>query len=165
MRRWGAIAALLSVDLDVIKELLEETFSDKSHLIDSNMEAIHLGYDYVMDKFPCPLPAHVEKMDKTEGHIVVDGNTAAGLGAMYAGATVGAWYPITPSTGVMDAFNAYCERFRTDPETGDRRYMIIQAEDELAAAGMVIGANWVGARAFTPTSGPGWWSPPTGASS
>ena len=151
----GAIAALLSVDLDVIKELLEETFADKSHLIDSNMEAIHLGYDYVIDKFPCPLPAHVEKMDKTRGHIVIDGNTAAGLGCMYAGATVGAWYPITPSTSLMDAFRNFCSRYRVDPETGKRTYAIIQAEDELAAIGMVLGANWMGARSFTPTSGPG----------
>jgi 2-oxoglutarate ferredoxin oxidoreductase subunit alpha len=151
----GAIAALLAVDLDVIKELLEETFADKSHLIDSNMEAIHLGYDHVMEKFPCPLPAHVERLDKTEGQIVIDGNTAAGLGCMYAGATVGAWYPITPSTSLMDAFRNFCSRYRVDPETGKRTYAIIQAEDELAAIGMVLGASWMGARSFTPTSGPG----------
>ena len=151
----GAIAALLAIDLDVIKELLEETFADKSHLIDSNMEAIHLGYDHVMEKFPCPLPAHVERLDKTEGQIVIDGNTAAGLGCMYAGATVGAWYPITPSTSLMDAFRNFCSRYRVDPETGKRTYAIIQAEDELAAIGMVLGASWMGARSFTPTSGPG----------
>ena len=151
----GALAALLAIDLDVIKSLLEETFADKAHLIDSNMEAIHLGYDYVMEKFPCPLPAHVEKMNKTKGHIVIDGNTAAGLGCVYAGATVGAWYPITPSTSLMDAFASFCRRYRNDPETGKRTYAIIQAEDELAAIGMVLGANWMGARSFTPTSGPG----------
>jgi 2-oxoglutarate ferredoxin oxidoreductase subunit alpha len=151
----GAIAALLSVDLEVIKELLEETFADKKNLIASNMEAIHLGYDYVMEKFPCPLPMHVEKMDKTDGHIVIDGNTAAALGCLYAGATVGAWYPITPSTSLMDAFRSFCSRYRVDPETGKRTYAIIQAEDELAAIGMVLGASWMGARSFTPTSGPG----------
>jgi len=151
----GAIAALLNLDLDVIKSLLEETFADKAQLIDSNMQAIHLGYDYVTDRFPCPLPAHVEKMDKTKGHIVIDGNTAAGLGCVYAGATVGAWYPITPSTSLMDAFRNFCSRYRVDPETGKRTYAIIQAEDELAAIGMVLGANWMGARSFTPTSGPG----------
>ena len=151
----GAIAALLAIDLDVIKTLLEETFADKAHLIESNMQAIHLGYDYVMERFPCPLPAHVEKMDKTKGHIVIDGNTAAGLGCVYAGATVGAWYPITPSTSLMDAFRNFCSRYRVDPETGKRTYAIIQAEDELAAIGMVLGANWMGARSFTPTSGPG----------
>jgi 2-oxoglutarate ferredoxin oxidoreductase subunit alpha len=151
----GVIAALLDVDLDVIKALLEETFADKAHLIDSNMEAIHLGYDYAHEKFPCPLPARVEKMDKTTGHIVIDGNTAAGLGCVYAGATVGAWYPITPSTSLMDAFANFCRHYRVDPDTGKRTYCIIQAEDELAAIGMVLGANWMGARSFTPTSGPG----------
>ena len=151
----GALSALLDLDLEVIKSLLEETFADKAHLIDSNMQAIHLGYDYVMERFPCPLPAHVEKMDKTKGHIVMDGNTAAGLGCVYAGATVGAWYPITPSTSLMDAFRNFCSRYRVDPETGKRTYAIIQAEDELAAIGMVLGANWMGARSFTPTSGPG----------
>jgi 2-oxoglutarate ferredoxin oxidoreductase subunit alpha len=151
----GVIAALLDVDLDVIKSLLEETFADKAHLIQSNMEAIHLGYDYAQDKFPCPLPAKVAKMDKTDGHIVIDGNTAAGLGCLYAGATVGAWYPITPSTSLMDAFASFCRAYRSDPDTGKRTYCIIQAEDELAAIGMVLGANWNGARSFTPTSGPG----------
>jgi 2-oxoglutarate ferredoxin oxidoreductase subunit alpha len=87
--------------------------------------------------------------------VLIDGNTAAGLGAVYAGATVGAWYPITPSTSLMDAFKGFCERFRVDPETGKRNYVVLQAEDELAAIGMVIGAGWNGARAFTPTSGPG----------
>ncbi len=151
----GAIAALLDVDLEIIKGLLEETFADKPHLIDSNMQAIHLGYDYMQERFPCPLPMRVEKMDKTSGYIVIDGNTAAGLGCLYAGATVGAWYPITPSTSLMDAFAAFCRRYRVEPETGKRTYCIIQAEDELAAIGMVLGASWNGARSFTPTSGPG----------
>ena len=136
----GVIAALLDIDLDIIKTLLEETFAAKQHLIDSNMEAIQLGYDYARDNFPCPLPMQVEAMDATEGHIVIDGNTAAGLGCMYAGATVGAWYPITPSTSLMDAFRMFCARYRVDPETGKRTYCIIQAEDELAAIGMVLGA-------------------------
>jgi 2-oxoglutarate ferredoxin oxidoreductase subunit alpha len=94
-------------------------------------------------------------MGDNSGNILITGNDATGLGCLYAGATVGAWYPITPSTGVMDSFTTYCEKFRIDPETGDHRFCIIQAEDELAAAGMVVGANWVGARGFTPTSGPG----------
>ena len=94
-------------------------------------------------------------MDKTRGHIMIDGNTAAGLGCVYAGATVGAWYPITPSTSLMDAFKSFCERYRVDPATGERNFAVIQAEDELAAIGMVLGASWNGARAFTPTSGPG----------
>ncbi len=151
----GALAALLDLDLEVIKSLLEETFADKKALITSNMEAINLGYNYAQDKFVCPLPMRVEAMDATRGNIIIDGNTAAALGCVYAGATVGAWYPITPSTSLMDAFRAFCARYRVDPETGKRTYAIIQAEDELAAIGMVLGAAWNGARAFTPTSGPG----------
>ncbi|MDJ0699895.1 MAG: 2-oxoacid:acceptor oxidoreductase subunit alpha [Woeseiaceae bacterium] len=151
----GALAALLDLDLDVIKSLLEETFADKKALIASNMEAIHLGYNYAQENFVCPLPHKVEAMDATEGHIIIDGNTAAALGCVYAGATVGAWYPITPSTSLMDAFRSFCAQYRIDAETGKRTYAIIQAEDELAAIGMVLGAAWNGARAFTPTSGPG----------
>ncbi len=151
----GALAALLDLDLNVITDLLEETYAAKKKLIASNMEAIKLGHDYAMEHFPCPLPMRVEKMDATNRHIVIDGNTAAGLGCMYAGATVGAWYPITPSTSLMDAFRDFCQHYRVDPETDKRTYCIIQAEDELAAIGMVLGANWMGARSFTPTSGPG----------
>ena len=151
----GAVAALLEIDLDVITSLLEETFADKKHLIESNMRAIRFGYDYASENFVCPLPSKVAAMDGTQGHIVIDGNTAAGLGCMYAGATVGAWYPITPSTSLMDAFRSFCDKYRVDPRTGKRTYCIIQAEDELAAIGMVLGASWNGARSFTPTSGPG----------
>jgi 2-oxoglutarate ferredoxin oxidoreductase subunit alpha len=151
----GVLAALLELDLDIITELLGETFGDKRKLIDSNMQAIRLGYDYAMENFACPLPKKVAPLDRTRGHIVIDGNTAAGLGCMYAGATVGAWYPITPSTSLMDSFHAFCRKYRVDPETGKNRYCVIQAEDELAAIGMVLGASWNGARAFTPTSGPG----------
>ena len=151
----GALAALLDLDLVIIEELLGETFADKEHLIASNMEAIRLGYDYAVENFACPLPPRVQAMDGTSGNIIIDGNTAAALGCVYAGATVGAWYPITPSTSLMDAFRAFCAQYRVDPESGKRTYAIIQAEDELAAIGMVLGAAWNGARAFTPTSGPG----------
>ncbi len=151
----GAVAALLDIDVDVITGLLEETFADKKKLVASNMEAIRLGYDYAQANFSCPLPQRVERMDATSGHIIIDGNTAAGLGCVYAGATVGAWYPITPSTSLMDAFRTFCQQYRVDPETEKRSYCIIQAEDELAAIGMVLGATWNGARSFTPTSGPG----------
>ena len=151
----GVIAALLDIDLDVIRGLLEETFASKQHLIASNMDAINLGYDYASENFPCPLPHKVEAMNATSDQIVIDGNTAAALGCLYAGATVGAWYPITPSTSLMDAFRGFCHEYRNDPQTGKRTYCIIQAEDELAAIGMVLGASWNGARAFTPTSGPG----------
>ncbi len=151
----GALAALLDLDLEVIKELLEETFATKKHLVASNLEAIHLGYDYARENFNCPLPAKVERLDKTKGHILIDGNTAAGLGCVYAGATVGAWYPITPSTSLMDAYKMFCKQFRMDRETNKKKFCVVQAEDELAAIGIVLGATWNGARAFTPTSGPG----------
>ena len=151
----GALAALHDIDLEVIRALLTETYAKKPQLVDSNMKAIQLGYDYARQNFPCPLPLRVEKMDATRGHIIIDGNTAAGLGCVYAGATVAAWYPITPSTSLMDAFKGFSERLRVDPATGRKNYISIQAEDELASVGMVIGASWNGARAFTATSGPG----------
>ncbi len=151
----GALSALLAIDLDIVTELLEETYASKKHLIAANMQAIRLGYDYAQQHYSCPLPTKVAPMRGTEGSIVIDGNTAAGLGCMYAGATVGAWYPITPSTSLMDAFRAFCSKYRIDPKTDKRTYCIIQAEDELAAIGMVLGASWIGARSFTPTSGPG----------
>ena len=151
----GALAALLEIDLDTLKQLLEETFSNKQALIDSNLTAIQIGYDYAREQFNCPLSMRLSPLDKTAGHIMIDGNTAAALGCVYAGATVGSWYPITPSTSLFDAFTDFCKRFRTDTESGTQNYCIIQAEDELAAIGMALGAAWNGARAFTSTSGPG----------
>ncbi|NJD19437.1 MAG: 2-oxoacid:acceptor oxidoreductase subunit alpha, partial [Gemmatimonadetes bacterium] len=151
----GALVALLDIEMDVVKGMLEEKFSSKPHLIESNFKAIRMGADYAREHWACPLPIRVRRMDANGGKVMITGNAATGLGCVYAGATVGAWYPITPSTGVMDAFKEFCERFRVDPATGKKRYCILQAEDELAAAGMVLGANWMGARAFTPTSGPG----------
>ena len=152
----GALAALLELDLEVIRTLLEETFGErKKHLLDSNFKAIKLGYDYATEHFDCPLPIRLEAMRENDEAILIDGNTAAALGCVYAGATVAAWYPITPSTSLVDAFTAFCARFRRDPETGRHRAAIIQAEDELAAAGITIGAGWAGARSFTATSGPG----------
>jgi 2-oxoglutarate ferredoxin oxidoreductase subunit alpha len=151
----GVLAALLEIDLDVITELLQQTFASKKHLVESNLEAIRLGYDYAHDHFKCPLPVKVERLDKTANHIMIDGNTAAGLGCVYAGATVGAWYPITPSTSLMDAYRAFCGQFRMDEDSGRNKFCVVQAEDELAAIGVVLGATWNGARAFTPTSGPG----------
>jgi 2-oxoglutarate/2-oxoacid ferredoxin oxidoreductase subunit alpha len=151
----GALAALLEIDMDVIGEMLREKFSKKKSLLDANFTAIKLGYDYAKANYTCPLSFHLEKMDANKDNILLDGNSAAALGAVYAGATVGAWYPITPSTSLMEAFKEYCERFRIDPATKQRKYALIQAEDELAAAGMVIGAGWAGARSFTSTAGPG----------
>ncbi len=151
----GAVAALTDIDMAVIRRLIEQTFAGKPKLIPANMQAIELGYNYAKENFACPLPLSVKAMDATGGNIMIDGNTAAALGCVYAGATVGAWYPITPSTSLMDAFKSFCGRFRTDKETGEKRYVIVQAEDELSSAGVVLGAGWTGARAFTTTSGPG----------
>jgi 2-oxoglutarate ferredoxin oxidoreductase subunit alpha len=151
----GALAALIDLDLDVIRALLAETFAKKPALVESNMKAIEIGYRYAKENFDCPLPTRIERMNATAGHVMIDGNTAAALGCLYAGATVGAWYPITPSTSLMDAFRSLCARHRVDPKTGKNDYLIVQAEDELAAIGIVIGASWNGVRAFTPTSGPG----------
>jgi 2-oxoglutarate ferredoxin oxidoreductase subunit alpha len=151
----GALAALLALDIEVIRARLSKTYAKKATMLEDNLTALDLGFDFASLHFECPLPVHVEAMDKTSQHMMIDGNTAAGLGCVYAGATVAAWYPITPSTSLMDAFNRFCERFRRDPDTGARRFCVVQAEDELAAMGMVLGASWAGARAFTATSGPG----------
>ncbi|MCE7901791.1 MAG: 2-oxoacid:acceptor oxidoreductase subunit alpha [Gammaproteobacteria bacterium PRO9] len=151
----GVLAALLDLDMQVIKQLLNEQFAAKANLLEANQKAIDLGHAWAMEHLDCPLPFRARTLDKTRGHIMIDGNTTAALGCLYAGATVGAWYPITPSTSVMDSFKRFCERYRKDPQTGHANYCIIQAEDELSAIGMVLGASWNGARAFTPTSGPG----------
>ena len=151
----GALCGLMEIDRDIVRTLLDETFAAKPKLVEPNFKAVTLGYDYAREHFDCPLPVRAEKMDATAGKILIEGNAAAALGCLYAGATVGAWYPITPSTSLMDAFQGFCDKYRKDPETGENRFCIIQAEDELAAAGMVVGAAWAGARAFTPTSGPG----------
>src|SRR5512139_3976171 len=150
----GLLAALLEIDVEVIRQLLTESYAKKPALVEANMKAVQLGYDYAKAHLPCPLPIRIARMDKTKGHIMIDGNTAAGLGAVYAGATVGAWYPITPSTSLMDAFSGFCQKYRRTAD-GKNRFAFIQAEDELAAIGMVIGAGWAGARAFTSTAGPG----------
>jgi len=151
----GALSALLDIDMQVVRGMLEEKFSHKPALIDSNFVAINMGAEYAREHWSCPLPIRLQTMDATKDCVMVTGNAATALGCVYAGATVGAWYPITPATSVMDGFKEWCERFRVDKEGGRNRYCILQAEDELAAAGMVIGAGWAGARAFTPTSGPG----------
>ncbi len=151
----GSLIAVLNADMDIVAALLDEKYAAKKALRESNHRALRLGYDYAQKHFACPLPFHLEMMDANSDKILIDGNTAIALGCVYAGATVAAWYPITPSTSAMDAFKAFCEKYRKDPETGKNNYIIIQAEDELAAIGMVIGASWNGARAFTSTAGPG----------
>jgi len=151
----GVLIELLNIDSAVIQQLIEEKYGRKKGLRDSNQKALRLGSDYVRETFPCPLPFHLQTMHANDDKILIDGNTAAALGCVYAGATVAAWYPITPSTSTMDAFRVFCDRFRKDKVTGEQNFLILQAEDELAAIGMVIGASWNGARAFTSTAGPG----------
>ena len=151
----GALAALLDIDMTIVSGMLKEKFSRKPALMESNRKAIQLGHDYAKGHLDCALPMKLEAMNATANAILIDGNTATALGCVYAGATVAAWYPITPSTSVLDAFTSICAKYRTDKATGKRNYCILQAEDELAAIGMVIGAGWMGARSFTSTSGPG----------
>jgi len=151
----GTLVAILNIDMPIVETLLDERFAGKKALRESNRKALQIGYNYAKEHFDSPLPFHLEKMDANHDKILIDGNTATALGCLYAGATVAAWYPITPATSVMDAFKQFCEKYRRDPETDRNNYAILQAEDELAAIGMVIGACWNGARAFTSTAGPG----------
>lgn len=150
----GALSALLDMDLAVIEQLVGEQFKGKDRLIRPNLDALHMGRDYVLQNLQ-PLDLKVRRSDKVGDRIFVSGNEAAGLGAVYGGATVCAWYPITPSTSLAEAFADYCKDLRHDPQTGEARYAIVQAEDEIASIGVVIGAAWNGARSFTCTSGPG----------
>ena len=151
----GALAAALDIEAEMIEHLLAEQFRAKEKLIAPNVTAMRLGYDYARKNFSCPISLRVRRADAVGERIFIDGNSAAALGAVYGGATVCAWYPITPSTSLAEAFTRYTGRFRREPETGRLRAAIVQAEDELASIGMVIGAGWNGARAFTATSGPG----------
>ncbi|MDP3852491.1 2-oxoacid:acceptor oxidoreductase subunit alpha [Phenylobacterium sp.] len=150
----GALAALLGIELEVLETLLAEQFKGKDRLISANVAALKMGSDYVAQSL-APLGLKVARADAVGERIFVEGNMAAALGAVYGGATVCAWYPITPSTSLAEAFTGFCEDYRTDPETGKARYAIVQAEDEIASIGVVVGAGWNGARAFTATSGPG----------
>jgi 2-oxoglutarate ferredoxin oxidoreductase subunit alpha len=150
----GALAALLGIERAAVQELIAEDFAGRQRLIDANFEALAMGYDWAVENLK-PLKLQVRRADKVGDRIYVEGNAAAALGAVYGGATVCAWYPITPSTSLAEAFTGYCQELRVDPETGKARYAIIQAEDEIASIGVVVGAGWNGARAFTATSGPG----------
>ncbi len=151
----GALTALLDMEVEVVQQLIREQFKGKDKLIAPNFLALDLGIQYIKENFEYPLPYRLERRDLVGDSIMIDGNTACGIGAVYAGATVAAWYPITPSTSLVNAYEAYAEELRIDPVTGKKKFAVVQAEDELAAIGMVIGANWNGARSFTATSGPG----------
>jgi len=151
----GALAAFLNINFKVLTEMVSEQFRGKEKLILPNIHALELGQKYVNENFEYPLPLQLKKSNKTAGKILIDGNTAVGLGCVYGGATIASWYPLTPSTSVVDSFGKYCNRLRIDPGSGKKKFSIIQAEDELAAIGIAIGAGWNGARAFTASSGPG----------
>ena len=151
----GALSALFDIEFSMLEGLISDQFKGKEKLIEPNIRALNIGVNYARENFECPLGLRVERRDLLGDKILFSGNSACALGAIYAGATVAAWYPITPSTSVVDAFTKYASKYRVDPETGRNNYAIVQAEDELAAIGMVMGSMWNGARAFTATSGPG----------
>jgi 2-oxoglutarate ferredoxin oxidoreductase subunit alpha len=151
----GVLSALLDIEMSELERLIGEQFEGKDKLIAPNIRALHLGREYATANFECPIGLRVRRATAVGERIFVDGNSAAALGCVYGGATVAAWYPITPSSSLAEAFSRHCRKYRTDPATGKNRYAVIQAEDELASIGIVIGASWNGARAFTCTSGPG----------
>ena len=151
----GALSALLDIDPNEIERLFSEQYKGKEALLQSNVKALRLGRDYAQEHLGGPIGLKIKRADNVGNKIFIDGNSAAALGALYGGATVCAWYPITPSSSLAEAFIKYCQKYRVDPATGRSRFAIVQAEDELASIGMVIGAGWNGARAFTATSGPG----------
>src|SRR5436189_1611685 len=151
----GALTALLDIDVTEAEKLIGEEFKGKDKLIAPNLEALHVGRDHAREHLACPIGLRVRRADAVGERIYIEGNSAAALGALYGGATVCAWYPITPSSSLAEAFTRHCARHRVDPQTGKHRYAIVQAEDELASLGIVVGAAWNGARAFTATSGPG----------
>jgi 2-oxoglutarate ferredoxin oxidoreductase subunit alpha len=151
----GALAALLDIEHGVLETLVGEQYAGKDRLIKPNLEALGLGRDHVLNHLKDACGLSVRRANGVGNQIFIDGNDAAALGAVYGGATVAAWYPITPSTSMAEAFAAHCKKLRVDPQTKANRFAIIQSEDELSAIGSVIGAGWNGARAFTATSGPG----------
>jgi 2-oxoglutarate/2-oxoacid ferredoxin oxidoreductase subunit alpha len=151
----GALSLLLDIDPAEIEKLFAEQYKGKEKLLDSNVKALHLGHDYAKEHLPHPFGLRIKRANAVGDRIFVDGNTAAALGCVYGGATVCAWYPITPSSSLAEAFQKYCMKYRVDAETGTNKFAIVQAEDEIASIGMVVGAGWNGARAFTTTSGPG----------
>ena len=151
----GALSYLLGMDKEIYETLIAEQFKGKDKLIAPNIKALNIGYDYASGNLKGSCEIKVNKSEKTKGMILTSGNDASGLGCVYGGATVCSWYPITPSTSLAEAFTDYSEKLRIEENTNKNKFAIIQAEDELAAVGMAIGANWNGARAFTATSGPG----------
>ena len=151
----GALAALMEVDTTVIEGLFSEQYRGKEKLLESNVRALQSGRGFARDHLKPPIGLRVKRANAVGNKIFVEGNAATALGCVYGGATVCAWYPITPSSSVAEAFQKYCQKYRHDEQTGEAKYAIVQAEDEIASVGIVTGAGWNGARAFTCTSGPG----------
>ena len=151
----GAVAYLLDIGLEPVTDSITKQFAKKPKLAEPNIKALEIGYRYAEEHHTDSCGLSIQASDAVGDQILIDGNSGAAMGALYAGATVVGWYPITPSTSVVEAFERFAGRYRLDPDTGKRRYAAIQAEDELAAIGIAIGAGWNGARAFTATSGPG----------
>jgi len=151
----GCLSYLIGIEFSALESIVNDTFARKPKLIPPNIDALQLGFDQAQKAFSEPLPLQLKRSNQNDGKILLEGNAACGLGAVYGGATVCAWYPITPSTSVAEGFEKYARQFRIDKETNENNFAIVQAEDELSAIGMVIGANWNGARSFTATSGPG----------
>jgi len=151
----GVMAQLLEIDFQEIEVAIRRQFASKQKAAEINIQAAKIGFDYARASLPKSDPFRIARMDKTRGMIIIDGNTAAGLGAVFGGCTVVTWYPITPSTSLVEQIASYMKKYRLDPKTGKPTFAVVQAEDELAAAGMVLGAGWAGARAMTATSGPG----------
>jgi 2-oxoglutarate ferredoxin oxidoreductase subunit alpha len=151
----GVVADLMGIDLEETEKAIAKQLKGKQKAIDLNLTAVRLGFDYAKANFPSKIPFRVERMNATQGKIIIEGNTAAALGCVFGGATVCAWYPITPSSSLCESFIDFCDDLRLDPVTKKKNVAIIQAEDEIASIGMVLGAAWAGARSFTSTSGPG----------
>ncbi len=151
----GSLAYLIGIEFSALESIVNDTFAKKPKLIKPNVDALQLGFDEAQKAFDQPLPLQLKRSNLNDGKVLLEGNAACGLGAVYGGATVCAWYPITPSTSVAEGFEKYAKQYRVDADKGENKFAIVQAEDELSAMGMVLGANWNGARAFTATSGPG----------
>jgi 2-oxoglutarate/2-oxoacid ferredoxin oxidoreductase subunit alpha len=150
----GVVAQVLQLDLTVVEKSVQRQFAKKQKVFDLNFGAVKAGYDYAATTFTKEDPFYLERMSETQGKIIIDGNAACGMGAVFAGVTVVAWYPITPSTSLIEATADLLKKYRVTPD-GKATFAVVQAEDELAAIGMVLGAGWAGARSMTSTSGPG----------
>src|SRR5438477_673270 len=151
----GVVASLLTIDMAEVEKAIRKQFAKKVKAANLNLAAAQAGFEYAKANLPKRGVFYIERMDKTAGKIIIDGNSAAALGCMFAGCTVVTWYPITPSSSLVETMIGYMRRFRHDPETGKATYAIVQAEDEIASIGMALGAGWAGARSMTATAGPG----------